>query len=168
MEDTLIQAKSIVPNNIYKYTNLSTVLIVVGKYDDAMIYIDKALAINPKDTYAEFNKTLDYYMLGKLADANVRYHNLRGTNTVTYEDKIIFANYKLGNADYVGASTLIDEVLKVDPTNEMALATKVKLYSEMHKAGKTVTDKTFDYTTPAVVDAAMNKLNKYWFLKNYR
>ena len=133
-----------------------------------MVYVDKALSLSPNSNSVKFNKAVDYYMLGKLADADVRYHNLRGTKTVAHEAKIVLANYKLGNADYAGASSLIDEVLKVDPTNEMALATKVKLYSEMHKAGKTVTDKTFDYTTPAVVDAAMSKLNKYWFLKNYR
>ncbi|MEI8008539.1 MAG: hypothetical protein WCI00_03845 [bacterium] len=130
--------------------------------------MDKALALSPNSNSVKFNKAFDFYMLGKLSDADIWYKNLRGNKTVAYEAKIVFANYKLGNADYAGASTLIDEVLKVDPTNEMALATKVKLYIEMTKAGKAVTDKKFDYTTPAVVTAAMSKLNKYWFLKNYR
>ncbi|MEI6672654.1 MAG: hypothetical protein WCL02_04955 [bacterium] len=65
------------PNNIHKYTNLSTALTVVGKYTDAIVYADKALAINPAHMLAKFNKAFGFYMLGKLPDADTWYHNLR-------------------------------------------------------------------------------------------
>jgi len=168
MDATFVQAKTIIPNNIHMYCNLATAFIIVGKYNDAMIYADKALAINPLHMLAKFDKALAYYLLGKSGDADLRYASLRGNKLVNYEAKLVMANYKIVSQDYVAASTLISEVLKADPTNEIAIATKIKLYIEMDRSGKTIADKKFDYTTPWVVADALTKLNKYSFLKNYR
>ena len=42
-----------------------------------MIYIDKALSIAPEYANAKFNKALDFYLLGDLSDADVRYTKFR-------------------------------------------------------------------------------------------
>ncbi|MCX6823333.1 MAG: tetratricopeptide repeat protein [candidate division SR1 bacterium] len=166
MEATILQAKDVVTIN--KYLNFSIALIRMSKYNDAMVYIDQTLAANPNNTSIKFAKAFDSYLLGNLSDADSRYTSLRANKMVPYEAKIVMANYLVGNDDFAGASKLIEEVLKVDPTNEMAHATKVKLYIEMTKAGKSVSDSSFDYTTPDVVNNALSKLGKYWFLKSYR
>lgn len=164
---TLVETKSLIPNNANKYIDFSIILTMMWKYDDAIIYADKTLALVPNSSSAKFNKALTFYLLGKLSDADVRYHNLRGDKMMKNEAKLVLANYKITNADFGGAYALIKEMLKTDPKDEMALATKVKLYGEMTTAGK-VPEKGFDYTTPQVVSNATTKLNKYWFLKNYK
>ena len=168
MKDTITQTESLVTNNANRYLNLSTALIRVKQYEAAMTYVDKALALNANIDAVKFNKALDFYLLGKLSDADTRYANLRGDKTIKNEAKLVLANFKITNADFGGAYALVKEILKADPKDEMALATKVKLYGEMATAGKAVPEKGFDYTTPQVVSNATTKLNKYWFLKNYR
>ena len=168
MKDTIAQAENLVTNNANRYLNLSTALIRVKQYEAAMTYVDKALILIPDSKSLKFAKALDSYLLNKLADSATQYTSLRGSNMVPNEAKIVMSNYLLGNDDYAWASKLIEQVLKVDPTNDMAHATKVKLYIEMTKAGQSVPDSSFDYTTPDVVNNALIKLDKYSFLKNYR
>jgi len=167
VEAAIIQIDSIISNNPWRYNNFTVTLIVSKDYVKAMTYIDKVLLFSSTNTSALFNKALTYYLMKDYSNADIRYTKL-WKNYKPEEAKIIFADYMMTQWDYTTATNTIESVLTKDPQNELALASKVVMFDEMNKMWKSVPDTNFDYKTPSVLEAAKNKLWRYWFLKNYR
>jgi tetratricopeptide (TPR) repeat protein len=133
------------------------VLIISKDYQKAITYINKGLALTPNHDYLTFNKALTYYLMKDYKNADLRYSNL-WKDYKPEEAKIIYADYLLSQSDYIGAANTVESVLTKYPDNALALASKVVIFDEMHRMGKTVPDSSFDYKTPSVVENAKNKL----------
>ena len=96
-----------------------------GEYDEAILFFDQVLAIEPNNTEVLFYKGLAFYYLGKYDEA------------ISYYDRVLAIapndvdalNNKgialLERGDYSNALNLFDEGLEIEPTNSLLLRNKI-------------------------------------------
>jgi len=61
------------PNDPVLLNNLGFLYYVMGRYDDALVYLQKTLAIDPKRKEAHGNLAELYYKMGRKPEAKVEY-----------------------------------------------------------------------------------------------
>jgi tetratricopeptide (TPR) repeat protein len=112
--------------NVESLTNKGITLDNLGNYSGAMIYYNKALAINSHDVRALTNKGIALDKLGNYTGA-ISYYNKALTNdtenTAALTNKGIALD-KLGN--YTGAISYYNKALVIDPNLVTALTNKDK------------------------------------------
>ena len=100
------------------YNGLSMVAVLQEQYDSAMVYIDKAINLNPKEGYYINNKGYVYLQTDSLAQA-LEWINkgiaMDPGNSWSYRNKGI---YHLKTSNYKDAERLLLQALRMDPFTE--------------------------------------------------
>jgi len=113
-------------------TNQALALVRLGNYTGAIHYIDKALAIQPKDTYALIGKGTALGRLGNLTGA-ILYYNKQPNDTYALDNKAAAISYSYDNhtvpIEYIDKAlhnnTFLHEVIKSFPGDNIYLRAKV-------------------------------------------
>jgi tetratricopeptide (TPR) repeat protein len=148
-----------------QYTNSSSVdelisngesLYDLGKYEEAITYFDKVLALDANDTYTLYYKGISLESLGKHEEA------------ITYFDKVLALNptdtdtltYKGISLESLGkheeAITYFDRVLSLDPNNANTLSWKQYSLDNLGKYENTLTNFTLQETSTSLNSKELN------------
>ena len=117
-------------------TNKALALVRLGNYTGAIDYIDKALAIQPKDTYALIDKGTALGRLGNLTGAILYYNKalaIQPNDTYALDNKAAAISYSYDNRtvpiEYIDKAlhnnTFLHEVIKSFPGDNIYLHAKV-------------------------------------------
>ncbi|MGC1932213.1 MAG: tetratricopeptide repeat protein, partial [Candidatus Nitrosopolaris sp.] len=156
------------PNNKYALYNKGDALINLGNYTQAIQYLDKALAIDPKFEDALFDKGDALNYLGNYTQA-IQY--LDKALAIDPNDKLAlndrgWALNGLGN--HTGSMTYLDKALAIDPNYKVALNNNGWALNGLGKYKEAITylDKALAID-PKYEDALNNKAWALYGLGNY-
>src|SRR5918911_470974 len=105
--------------NVTSLTEKAVVLNSLGRFDEALSYLDKALSIDPNNVRAYINKGRALSQLHKFEEAILNYDralSIDPQNTDAYINKGL-SLYNLGKNE---AMTYFDKVLTAEPNNLLA------------------------------------------------
>jgi tetratricopeptide (TPR) repeat protein len=108
-------------DNVSSLTGKGDALYYQEKYDQAIQYYDKALAIDPNDTYALSSKGYALDGLGKYEEA-IEYYDKALAIDPNDANALNGKGYALGNlGNYTEAVEYLDKALAIDPNDANAL-----------------------------------------------
>ncbi len=108
-------------DNVSSLTGKGDALYYQEKYDQAIQYYDKALAIDPNDTYALSSKGYALDGLGKYEEA-IQYYDKALAIDPNDANALNGKGYALGNSgNYTEAVEYLDKALAIDPNDANAL-----------------------------------------------
>ena len=111
-------------DNVSSLTGKGDALYYQEKYDQAIQYYDKALAIDPNDTYALSSKGYALDGLGKYEEA-IEYYDKGLAIDPNDANALNGKGYALGNlGNYTEAVEYLDKALAIDPNDANALNNK--------------------------------------------
>ena len=86
--ETLQEAIQIYPGQLYNYININVAYSLIGQYEKALSYAQRAVELQPEDSIASENLLSDYIVLNRMAEARVELMRARKQGLDTSTDDV--------------------------------------------------------------------------------
>ncbi|MEI8230730.1 MAG: tetratricopeptide repeat protein [Candidatus Peregrinibacteria bacterium] len=116
------------------YRNAGTVLIRLGRFDQAKLYFRSALALSPAGTEAHLGLGFLYKKQGNLKEAEKEFLAAADSDFTKVSASLALGDLAYERDDREGARAYYEKVLKIDPENELALTNLAVIDEEERRA----------------------------------
>jgi len=128
------------PTHVAALTNMGVALNNLGRPDEALLYLQKAVGVNPKDPASHINIGFHYLRKEEFADAIPHFDkaiDLKPNAALAYNNRG-YAKLKVGQT--LDALNDVNKSLRLFPSNAYAYRNRALIFFEMEKSDKACND----------------------------
>lgn len=113
------------------YISLSNAFYAIEKYEEAMNFINKALALNSQNTYIFYLKSKIYYAMEKYAEAEKEIDTAVVMDMRNFDNYMMYARILSKRGDFKGAIEKIEAAEKIDDSDQELMLMKGIVYRNL-------------------------------------